>query len=133
MLQFALSEWSFLRRTPSPPVLCMCRCPHHLVAVGWPESASTPEARSALVKDLHQLKTSLFNEAIEGGEIPLRTGVLRLVDEAVSKGIPLVSRRHQGVETRLAYLAVASEPIITAVCIQMCVTFRSQLSLVCTE
>lgn len=43
-----------------------------------------------LVKELHLLKTALFNQAVVDGEIPLRDGVIRLVDEAIFKKIPLV-------------------------------------------
>eukprot|EP00904_Undaria_pinnatifida_P009935 jgi/Undpi1/6071/HiC_scaffold_20.g08556.m1 len=61
----------------------------HWDAVGWPACASTPEERSMLVKELHLLKTALFNQAVVDGEIPLRDGVIRLVDEAIFKKIPL--------------------------------------------
>ncbi|CAM9098200.1 unnamed protein product [Discosporangium mesarthrocarpum] len=61
----------------------------HWNAVGWPEPYTTSESQQALVKELHLLKTSLFNEAILKGEIPLRPGVLRLVDEAISNNVPL--------------------------------------------
>lgn len=43
-----------------------------------------------LVKELHLLKTALFNQAVVDGEIPLRKGVMRLVDEAIYKKVPLV-------------------------------------------
>ena len=43
-----------------------------------------------LVKELHLLKTALFNQAVVDGEIPLRDGVIRLVDEAIFKKVPLV-------------------------------------------
>ena len=59
--------------------------------VGWPDCAKTAEERSLLVKELHLLKTALFNQAVVDGEIPLRTGVIRLVDEAIYKKVPLVS------------------------------------------
>lgn len=43
-----------------------------------------------LVKELHLLKTALFNQAVVDGEIPLRKGVMRLVDESIYKKVPLV-------------------------------------------
>lgn len=46
-----------------------------------------------LVKELHLLKTALFNQAVVDGEIPLRKGVIRLVDEAIYKKVPLVRAR----------------------------------------
>lgn len=61
----------------------------HWDAVGWPDCAATPEERSLLVKELHLLKTALFNQAIVDGEIPLRKGVIRLVDEAIFNNVPL--------------------------------------------
>lgn len=60
------------------------------VEVGWPESVPTPEARTMLVKELHLLKTALFNQAVVDGVIPLRKGVIRLIDEAIYNKVPLV-------------------------------------------
>lgn len=51
-----------------------------------------------LVKELHLLKTALFNQAVVDGEIPLRDGVIRLVDEAIFKKVPLV--RYIGFDVR---------------------------------
>ena len=45
--------------------------------------------RKALVQDLHLLKTKLFMDTIQAGKVPLRPGVLRIVDEAIKAGIPL--------------------------------------------
>ncbi|CAM9938304.1 unnamed protein product, partial [Ectocarpus fasciculatus] len=57
--------------------------------VGWPDCAKTADERSVLVKELHLLKTALFNQAVVDGEIPLRTGVIRLIDEAIYRKVPL--------------------------------------------
>ena len=38
--------------------------------------------RAAFVAELHKLKTQLFVELVERGELPLRPGVARLVAEA---------------------------------------------------
>lgn len=51
---------------------------------GWPEDA---DGRAAKVKEIHLLKTDIFSEMIKKGELALRPGVQRLVDEAVKKGI----------------------------------------------
>lgn len=48
------------------------------------------EARKALVQELHLLKTQLFMDTIEAGKVPLRPGVLRVVDAAIQAGVPLV-------------------------------------------
>lgn len=56
--------------------------------VGWPDQLSE-EGRSDKIKQLHLQKTELFMKLIDDGKIPLRPGVLRLVDEAISKDIQL--------------------------------------------
>jgi HAD superfamily hydrolase (TIGR01509 family) len=47
------------------------------------------EERTAKVKQLHLQKTDIFMKLIDEGRIPLRPGVLRLVDEAISNGVRL--------------------------------------------
>ena len=61
----------------------------HWNTVGWPAGYEDREAQQELVKSLHLRKTELFNEMITAGQIPLRPGVLRLVDEAIEAGVPL--------------------------------------------
>lgn len=70
----------------------------HWNAVGWPtqsgyftaEDESDDEAaRQDKVKALHLRKTELFNDMIRQGGVPLRPGVLRLVDAAVDAGLKL--------------------------------------------
>eukprot|EP00617_Octactis_speculum_P016433 CAMPEP_0185771502 /NCGR_PEP_ID=MMETSP1174-20130828/64341_1 /TAXON_ID=35687 /ORGANISM="Dictyocha speculum, Strain CCMP1381" /LENGTH=242 /DNA_ID=CAMNT_0028457385 /DNA_START=162 /DNA_END=890 /DNA_ORIENTATION=- len=61
----------------------------HWNKVGWPAEYESDESRRELVKSLHLRKTDLFNEMICEGIIPLRPGVLRVVDEAISAGVPL--------------------------------------------
>jgi hypothetical protein len=59
---------------PPPPPLkqsCSDRDP-------W-KSVTTSEARKAFLKELHELKTDIFNELVETGRLPLRPGVKRLV------------------------------------------------------
>jgi HAD superfamily hydrolase (TIGR01509 family) len=53
---------------------------------GWPKQF---EDREQLIKDMHKLKTDLFMQIIEAEELPLRPGVARLVDEAISENIKL--------------------------------------------
>ena len=56
--------------------------------VGWPEQI--PEAgRSDKIMELHLQKTDIFMQLIKNGDIPLRPGVLRLVDEAIASGVRL--------------------------------------------
>lgn len=53
---------------------------------GWP----VPESeRNRLIMELHRLKTDRFMALIHAGRLPLRSGVARLVDEALSAGIKL--------------------------------------------
>lgn len=61
----------------------------HWNAEGWPAGYEDAEAQQALVKELHLRKTAIFNELIEKGEIPLRAGVLRLIDEALGEDVPV--------------------------------------------
>ncbi|KAL7517869.1 hypothetical protein ACHAWX_002746 [Stephanocyclus meneghinianus] len=60
----------------------------HWNEVGWP-AAIPEEGRSDKVLELHLQKTDIFMELIDEGAIPLRPGVLRLVDEAIQKGVKL--------------------------------------------
>ena len=60
----------------------------HWNEVGWPD-AIPEEARPDKVKELHLRKTDIFMNLIDAGEIPLRAGVLRVVDEAIEAGVRL--------------------------------------------
>jgi HAD superfamily hydrolase (TIGR01509 family) len=53
---------------------------------GWPKNIFDKEG---LIKELHKLKTDLFMEIIAAGELPLRGGVARLVDEAIADKVML--------------------------------------------
>jgi HAD superfamily hydrolase (TIGR01509 family) len=53
---------------------------------GWPDDVSD---RDTLIKELHKLKTDFFMQIIESGELPLRPGVARIVDEAIDANITL--------------------------------------------
>lgn len=60
----------------------------HWNEVGWPDSI--PEKnRAEKVKELHLRKTDIFMDLIDAGKIPLRPGVLRLVDDAIDADIRL--------------------------------------------
>lgn len=62
------------------------RMKHYFDAHGWPGGIAD---RDALIKDLHKLKTDFFMQIIESGELPLRPGVARLVDEAIAANVQL--------------------------------------------
>ena len=53
---------------------------------GWPQQFSD---KAQLIVDLHSLKTKFFMQLIESGKLPLRRGIKRLIDEAISEGIKL--------------------------------------------
>jgi HAD superfamily hydrolase (TIGR01509 family) len=55
--------------------------------VGWPVPAAE---RDGLIAQLHALKTSFFMKIIDSGELPVRTGINRIVDEAHAAGVRLV-------------------------------------------
>ncbi len=62
------------------------RMRHYFDNNGWPADVTDKEA---LIKELHRLKTDLFMQIIESGELPLRPGVARLVDEAIAANVTL--------------------------------------------
>jgi HAD superfamily hydrolase (TIGR01509 family) len=66
----------------------------------WPVE---PVDRDVLIKRLHQLKTDYFIQLIESGELPVRSGINRIVDEAFSAGI------------RLAVCSTSNERAVTGV------------------
>ena len=62
------------------------RLRHYFSEYGWPEHIGD---RGVFVRELHALKTDLFMELIEAGELPIRSGIARLIDEAASAGVKL--------------------------------------------
>jgi len=63
----------------------------HWNEVGWPDEMAddNDEMKQEKVKELHMLKTDLFMKLIDEKVIPLRPGVLRLIDEAIENGVQL--------------------------------------------
>jgi len=62
------------------------RMKHYFESYGWPCDVVDKDAS---IKELHKLKTDLFLQIIESGELPLRPGVARLVDEAIAADVTL--------------------------------------------
>ncbi|MHC4521162.1 MAG: HAD-IA family hydrolase [Planctomycetota bacterium] len=62
------------------------RMRHYFTEKSWPDDVAD---RDAFIKEMHKLKTDLFMKIIESGELPLRPGVARLVDEAIAEGLIL--------------------------------------------
>ena len=63
------------------------RMRHYFESQGWPDDAGTD--KDAFLAELHKSKTAIFADLIAGGQLPLRTGVLRLVDEAIAANLRL--------------------------------------------
>lgn len=61
----------------------------HWNEVGWPEGFPEGDDRQAKVKELHLRKTDIFMDMIKTGDVPLRPGVLRVIDEAIEAGLRL--------------------------------------------
>ncbi|MDQ7251091.1 HAD family hydrolase [Dongia sedimenti] len=62
------------------------RMARHFKETGWPAAFADHDA---LIAQLHKRKTDLFMELIAAGDLPLRPGVKRLVDEAIAAKIKL--------------------------------------------
>jgi HAD superfamily hydrolase (TIGR01509 family) len=62
------------------------RMKHYFEGYGWPRDI---EDKDASIKELHKLKTDFFMQIIESGELPLRAGVARIVDEAIAADVTL--------------------------------------------
>lgn len=58
------------------------RMRRHFDEVGWPCGD-----RDALILQLHHAKTDLFMQIIDSGALPLRPGVVRMVDAALDAGM----------------------------------------------
>lgn len=54
---------------------------------GWPASADTDEKKDALIVDLHKTKTQITSELVSS--LPVRPGILRIIDEAMANGVKL--------------------------------------------
>jgi HAD superfamily hydrolase (TIGR01509 family) len=61
----------------------------HWNEVGWPENFPDGDDRQAKVMELHLRKTDIFMDMIKTGDVPLRRGVLRVIDDAIAAGLRL--------------------------------------------
>lgn len=60
----------------------------HWNEVGWPANIAEDQ-RQEKVKELHLRKTDIFMDFINQKKIPLRPGVLRVIDDAIAAGLKL--------------------------------------------
>jgi len=58
------------------------RMRHDFETTDWPDRAD--DDRDAFIAQLHKRKTAIFADLIASGRLPLRPGVLRVVDEALA-------------------------------------------------
>lgn len=63
------------------------RIRHHFETVGWPASAGMDH--DAFVAELHARKTAIFKQIIASRQLPLRSGITRIVDAAAAAGVRL--------------------------------------------
>jgi HAD superfamily hydrolase (TIGR01509 family) len=61
------------------------RMTHYFNEAGWPGGHTA----ATLIPELHKKKTAIFTELVASGDLPLRPGVARIVDEAHAAGIRL--------------------------------------------
>jgi len=54
---------------------------------GWPAGADSDAAKDALILDLHKTKTRITSEIVTS--LPVRPGILRIIDEARAAGVRL--------------------------------------------
>ena len=54
---------------------------------GWPAGVETDEQKDALIVDLHKTKTQITSELVSS--LPVRPGILRIIDEAMANGVKL--------------------------------------------
>jgi HAD superfamily hydrolase (TIGR01509 family) len=54
---------------------------------GWPGAADNAEARDELILALHKTKTQITSELVSS--LPVRPGILRIIDEAIAAGVRL--------------------------------------------
>ena len=84
------------------------RMRHYFNRYGWPPDIAD---KDTLIKELHILKTDYFIEIIESGQLPLRPGVARLVDEAIAGNIALAicSTSHERAVNLVAEILLGPE------------------------
>ena len=63
------------------------RMRHYFDSQGWPDAAGDDKVE--FLAQMHQSKTAIFADLIATGKLPLRAGVLRLVDEAIAADVRL--------------------------------------------
>ena len=92
--------------------------------VGWPDDAAD---RDELILALHKTKTDTFMSIIESGELSLRPGVARLVDEAIAdddtllaicstsneRSVNLIAEKLLGPERKANFSAILAGDVVS--------------------
>ncbi len=100
------------------------RMKYYFNQMGWPEGVSD---RDSLIADLHKMKTDIFMRIIESGELTLRPGVARLVDEAIADGgitlaicstsnersVNLIAGKLLGLERKASFSAILAGDVVS--------------------
>ncbi|HUT45801.1 MAG TPA: HAD-IA family hydrolase [Sedimentisphaerales bacterium] len=83
------------------------RMRHYFDNYGWPPDVAD---KDTIIKELHKLKTEYFIQIIESGQLPLRPGVARLIDEAIAANIALAicSTSHERAVNLVAEILLGS-------------------------
>ena len=108
------------------------RMHHYFETVGWPDGVRD---RPGFIADLHRAKTDLFLAIVESGQLSLRTGVTRLVDEAAAAGVTLavcstsnaravelIVEKLLGVKRREAFAAILAGDVVSRTKVSLGVT-----------
>ncbi len=100
------------------------RMKHYFNDVGWPDDASD---KDELIAALHKTKTDTFMQIIESGELSLRPGVARLVDEAIAddnillaicstsneRSVNLIAEKLLGPERKAKFSAILAGDVVS--------------------
>jgi len=100
------------------------RMKHYFNQKGWPARVSD---KDQLILDLHKAKTDTFMAIIESGELELRPGVARLVDEAIAnseiilaicstsneRSVNLIAGKLLGAERKAEFKAILAGDVVS--------------------
>lgn len=56
---------------------------------GWPATVDGDAAKDDLILALHQTKTQITADLVSEGGLPIRPGILRIIDEAIARDVKL--------------------------------------------
>jgi len=99
------------------------RMRHYFHEHGWPSDVTD---KDAFIKEMHRLKTDLLMEIIASGQLPLRSGVKRIVEEAIAadiilavcstaneRGVNLILEKLLGAERKEKFAAILAGDIVS--------------------